>query len=138
MSALGQKRTCAAQNGMSALPPTATAEADISVSHVRLVRGAELISATRSQFSFRSHSRRIRRVDFPIGVYRNAIALPCGAFAHFLVPYIACNSFGRAQKWVSVSATACLMVRQQLPSRHHHRDLARYGASRIAFPKPIA
>jgi len=29
MSALGQKRTYAAQNGMSALPPKATAKADI-------------------------------------------------------------------------------------------------------------
>ena len=28
MSALGQKRTCAAQEGMSALPPKATAKAD--------------------------------------------------------------------------------------------------------------
>ena len=28
MSALGQKRTCAVQNGMSALPPIATAKAD--------------------------------------------------------------------------------------------------------------
>src|SRR5215831_7375998 len=28
MSALGQKQTCAAQNGMSALPPIATAKAD--------------------------------------------------------------------------------------------------------------
>jgi len=46
MSALGQKQTYAVQQSMSALPPTATAEADISVSHVRLVRGAELISAT--------------------------------------------------------------------------------------------
>src|SRR5262249_8861839 len=104
-SASGQKPTCAAQNGMSALPPTTTAEADISVSHVRLVRGAELESAT-IPISFRSQSRRFRCVDFSIGVYRNAIALPCGAFAHFLVPYIACNSFGRAQRWVSVSATA--------------------------------
>jgi len=30
MSALGQKQTCAAQNGMSALPPIATAKADIA------------------------------------------------------------------------------------------------------------
>src|SRR5262245_46134773 len=30
MSALGHKRTCAAQNGMSALPSTATEKADIS------------------------------------------------------------------------------------------------------------
>ena len=29
MSALGQKQTCAAQKGMSALPPKATAKADI-------------------------------------------------------------------------------------------------------------
>jgi hypothetical protein len=29
MSALGQKQTCAAQNVMSALPPKATAKADI-------------------------------------------------------------------------------------------------------------
>jgi hypothetical protein len=29
MSALGQKQTCAVQNGMSALPPIATAKADI-------------------------------------------------------------------------------------------------------------
>jgi hypothetical protein len=29
MSALGQKRTCAVQQPMSALPPTATAKADI-------------------------------------------------------------------------------------------------------------
>jgi hypothetical protein len=29
MSALGRKQTCAVQNGMSALPPTATAKADI-------------------------------------------------------------------------------------------------------------
>ena len=29
MSALGQKQTCAAQNGMSALPPIATIKADI-------------------------------------------------------------------------------------------------------------
>ena len=30
LSALGQKQTCAAQNGMSALPPIATAKADIA------------------------------------------------------------------------------------------------------------
>jgi len=29
MSALGQKQTCAAQKGMSALPPKATTKADI-------------------------------------------------------------------------------------------------------------
>ena len=29
MSALGHKRTCALQNDMSAIPPTATAKADI-------------------------------------------------------------------------------------------------------------
>jgi hypothetical protein len=29
MSALGQKQTCAVQNGMSALPPIATAKADM-------------------------------------------------------------------------------------------------------------
>src|SRR4029079_5857477 len=29
MSALGQKQTCAVQNSMSALPPTATAKADM-------------------------------------------------------------------------------------------------------------
>ena len=31
MSALGHKRTCAVQNGMSALLPIATAKADITV-----------------------------------------------------------------------------------------------------------
>src|SRR5215831_18776118 len=38
MSALGQKQTCAAQNGMSALPPIATAKADIALrAHAPLV-----------------------------------------------------------------------------------------------------
>ena len=31
MSALGQKRTCAAQNGMSALPPKADINCDVSI-----------------------------------------------------------------------------------------------------------
>jgi hypothetical protein len=31
MSALGQKQTCAVQKGVSALPPIATAKADIAV-----------------------------------------------------------------------------------------------------------
>jgi hypothetical protein len=35
MSALGQKQTCAVQNGMSALPLRATAKADIRKGHVR-------------------------------------------------------------------------------------------------------
>jgi hypothetical protein len=35
MSALGQKRTCAPQKAMSALPPIATAKADISVDRGR-------------------------------------------------------------------------------------------------------
>jgi hypothetical protein len=36
MSALGQKQTCAAQNVMSALPPKATAKADIGNRSCRL------------------------------------------------------------------------------------------------------
>ena len=36
MSALGQKQTFAAQKGMSALPPIATAKADIAKSNVRV------------------------------------------------------------------------------------------------------
>jgi hypothetical protein len=35
MSALGQKQTCAVQTVMSALPPIATAKADLAKHHVR-------------------------------------------------------------------------------------------------------
>ncbi|MGA7210245.1 MAG: hypothetical protein WBX78_15345, partial [Pseudolabrys sp.] len=37
MSALGQKQTCAAQEGMSASPPVATAKADIVCDKVRIM-----------------------------------------------------------------------------------------------------
>src|SRR5262249_43780693 len=45
MSALGQKQTCAVQNGMSALPPIATAKADMLEGHSALPPKADMCGA---------------------------------------------------------------------------------------------
>jgi hypothetical protein len=47
MSALGQKPTCAAQKGMSALHPKATVKADIRNGHVCFTPKADMCGATR-------------------------------------------------------------------------------------------
>ena len=44
MSALGQKQTCAVQEGMSASPPVATAKADIVCDKVRIMKPVTIAS----------------------------------------------------------------------------------------------
>src|SRR5262245_9918065 len=81
MSALGQKRTCAVQTSMSALPPIATAKADIGKSSGLLYPRKRTCAAHKLMSALGQKRTLLLLFDHLVGGQKQGQAVSPGAFA---------------------------------------------------------
>jgi hypothetical protein len=101
MSALGHKRTCAVQKGMSALPPIATAKADIALSaDLWLITISKARPSGRSRFALATNSRGAPRpIEQPITpTYDSRIGGQTMIRLLFVIALLCIASVAQAQK----------------------------------------